>query len=298
MTKRAAVFLFLALFVVADAPRYGYAQDAPDESMRAFYVASRPKVRKKPKPRRTAPTTTVGAQPATHGTGAAPNAAAHGATVEPVSGEAAPLVTLGLGYTLFKRSPNGAAVRAAPKRTFATGDHLRLQLEPNIDGYLYVFYTNNGKNPTMLFPDARLDGGRNDVEAHTLAEIPSRQHPRFKWFQIVGEPAVERLFVVVARDPIPGVPVAEELVRYCQTFPSACPWKPSSELWRGIEAMAGNPLRVDTMTADVGQAQAPEEEGALSREIVLSSTDAQPTVVAISGSKDASMLVATIDIKH
>ena len=71
---------------------------------------------------------------------------------------------------IFMREPSGRAIRVEPTREFRTGDRIRIALEPNTDGYLYIFNSENGAAPKMIFPDARLDGGENWIEAH----VPDR----------------------------------------------------------------------------------------------------------------------------
>src|ERR1043166_3265266 len=111
---------------------------------------------------------------------------------------------IGLGYTLFLRDVNGRAVRVEPTREFHNGDRIRISLEPNIDGYLYVFHTEGDGAPEMIFPDSRLEGGDNWV-AHTFPiDVPStvETDERLRWFQFYGNPATEHLFVVVTREPL------------------------------------------------------------------------------------------------
>ncbi|HEY6247023.1 MAG TPA: DUF4384 domain-containing protein, partial [Pyrinomonadaceae bacterium] len=68
---------------------------------------------------------------------------------------------LGLGLTLFMRDSNGLAVRTDPSRVFQKGDRVRVLLETNSDGYLYIFNTTNDGPPTMIYPDADLDEAGN-----------------------------------------------------------------------------------------------------------------------------------------
>src|SRR5205085_3447738 len=109
---------------------------------------------------------------------------------------------IALGYTMFMRDVNGRAVRIDPTREFHNGDRIRISLEPNIDGYLYVFHTEGDGQPEMIFPDARLEAGENWVEAHVPMDVPStvETDERLRWFQFYGNPATEHLFVVVTRE--------------------------------------------------------------------------------------------------
>src|SRR5574341_908006 len=57
---------------------------------------------------------------------------------------------IGLGYTLFMREPSGRSIRVEPTREFRTGDRIRLALEPSVDGYLYIFDSEDGGSPKMI----------------------------------------------------------------------------------------------------------------------------------------------------
>jgi hypothetical protein len=79
---------------------------------------------------------------------------------------------IGIGYTLYMRDPEGNAIRVDPTREFRAGDRIRLSIESNTDGYLYIFHTENNGEPQMLYPDTRLEQGDNRIEAHVPYEIP------------------------------------------------------------------------------------------------------------------------------
>jgi hypothetical protein len=86
--------------------------------------------------------------------------------------EAAPQPTapepgaIGLGYTLYQRAESGEVKRVRASQPFYENDQVRFVIEPNIDGYLYIFYTENDGEPEMIFPDHRLSQGANQVKAH------------------------------------------------------------------------------------------------------------------------------------
>ncbi|HEY0003785.1 MAG TPA: DUF4384 domain-containing protein, partial [Pyrinomonadaceae bacterium] len=168
-----------------------------------------------------------------------------GASKNPASGKSSAGGTkgmvaapIGIGYTLFMRNLNGEAVSVDPSHEFRTGDRVRIALETNTDGYLYVFYTENGNNPQMIFPDARLNRGENFIGAHVPTEIPSslETDERLQWFAFDQNPATERLYIVLTREPLPLVPTGEKLVAHCSAAQNRCPWRPVPELWTQVQA--------------------------------------------------------------
>src|SRR6478672_1397661 len=84
---------------------------------------------------------------------------------------------IGLGLTLFTRDANGLAVRVDPSHEFHKGDRVRVLLETNADGHLYIFNTTDDGPPVMIYPDPQLDEAGNYCRAHEPLEIPSSVNP-------------------------------------------------------------------------------------------------------------------------
>lgn len=88
-----------------------------------------------------------------------------------------------------------------PGTTFHSGDRIRLLLEPNIDGYLYILQTGSSGKESMLFPHASINGGRNEVMRGRLYSIPSEG--LFRFDNRAGE---EKLKVILSRTPLDSLP--------------------------------------------------------------------------------------------
>jgi hypothetical protein len=231
----------------------------------------------------------------TKGTGATVTANANaGAGVKAYNAPA-----LGVGYTLYMRNENGEAVRVDPSRNFRTGERVRLLLETNTDGYLYIFNTTDNGDPVMIYPDTRLDDGGNYIEAHVPIEIPSReeQDENFRWFTFDNKPGTERLYVVFSREPLPGVPIEDDLVRHCGQNGQNCPWRPSSALWAQVKA--GMNARVQVARSKTyGQAQTSGEVDAVNRGIGLTRSAPEPSVIRINASTTSGLLVTVLELAH
>jgi len=211
-----------------------------------------------------------------------------------------PLPAIALGYTIFMRDMNGRAVRVDPTREFHNGDRIRISLEPNVDGYVYVFHTENDGPPEMIYPDARLEGGENWIEAHVPVDIPStiEADERLRWFQFYGNAGTERLYVVVTRDPLPEVPIAETLINFCTASKDKCPWKPPVEAWAQVQLASKAEVRVVTSKVSAGQAQTEKEQVATTRGLGLDQTAPQPSVIRMSAATNAPVLVTILDLVH
>ena len=90
-----------------------------------------------------------------------------------------PLPALGLRYTLLKKTGDGQ-VETDADAVFHAGDHIRLAVETNDDGYLYV--VNRGSSGTwkVLFPSAEIKGGDNRIAAAHAIRNPFRLHVRIR----------------------------------------------------------------------------------------------------------------------
>ncbi len=203
---------------------------------------------------------------------------------------------IGLGVTLFMRDSNGLAVRVDPEHVFQKGDRVRVLLETNSDGYLYIFNTTDDGPATMIYPDAELDDAGNYLQAHVPFEIPSSvsTDERLRWFAFDQVAGTEHLFFVFTREPLSGVPIDDDLIAFCKD--SKCPVKPSSEVWALVQKQMQEPLKTDK-TQEFGSAQTANEKQAASRGIGLSKEDPPPSLVMMASSA-RSTLVATLDLIH
>lgn len=207
---------------------------------------------------------------------------------------------IGLGYTLYMRDANGDATRVDPARVFHEGESIRIALEANTDGYLYVFHTENAGKAEMIFPDARLGRGNNFIRAHVPYEVPSNLEAdeRLRWFVFDATPANEHLYIVVTRQPLPDVPTGESLVSYCQDTNHSCPWNPPANAWSPIKHAQETEQVAVSKIKDEGRALTQGEREAATRGLGLSQDAPPPSVIRMTASSTTGILVTTIDLIH
>ena len=284
----------------------GIAAPLQDEDVRGAFLTSRPK--EKPassgavtKPNRRRPKQPTG--PSNPGSSSkTPDKKPQPSSTPPstTSGSTKPVNAprIGLGLTLFMRDSNGLAVRVDPDHVFQKGDRVRVLLETNTDGYLYIFNTTDDGPAVMIYPDADLDEAGNYLQAHVPFEVPTSQsaEERLRWFAFDEKGGTERLFFVFTREPLKGVPIEDDLIALCRDSKESCPVKPNSEVWAAVQKEMQEPLKTDKKQQE-GKAQTPAELQASTRGLGLAKNDPEPSLVMMASSARPT-LVTTLDLIH
>jgi hypothetical protein len=131
---------------------------------------------------------------------------------------------LGLRYSIL-RSNGGEYREVAPDTVFHSGDRIRVAIEVNDAGYLYIAMKGASGTWKILFPTGEIAGGNNRVESGQQYTIPSAPG-RFAFDQQPGE---EQLFIVLSRRPEPDL---EHLIYSLGTSgvsPTSTPAQPSEQ---------------------------------------------------------------------
>ena|ERR1700730_908241 len=292
------IFLSLLIALAGFGSMQSSAQQ--DEDVRGAFLTTRPKASgntEKPGPR--SQTSRRRPKAITTNATTANNAAPAGSTTNASTPRKASPQRLGLGLTLFMRDSNGLAVRADPSRTFHKGDRVRVLLETNADGYLYVFNTTDGGQPVMIYPDAELDEAGNYIRGHVPWEIPSSAaaEERLRWFTFDQSSGAEKLYFVFTREPLSAVPIEDDLITYCRENKAKCPFKPATDVWAQIKKELDEPVRI-AKAEHFGKSQTAPEHQAASRGIGLNREDPEPSLIMLTASTSQNMLVATMDLIH
>lgn len=297
--------VLLLAIVCACAVAIGSAAPPPQdqEDVRGAFLTSRPKDKPatsesstKPSRRRPKPTVPgdTGKKPEKkpdHPAG--PSGSTKPETAKPVN-----VARIGLGMTLFTRDSNGLAIRVDPERVFRKGDRVRVLLETNTDGYLYIFNQTNDGPVMMIYPSEELDDAGNYIKSHVPWEIPSgaANEERLRWLTFDENPGTERLFFVLTREPLNGVPIEDDLIALCRNSSGSCPWRPPTDVWDVIKKQMQEPLAKDN-SGRFGKAKTSPEEAASTRGLVLAKEDPEPSLIMLASSTSP-MLVATLDLNH
>ena len=120
---------------------------------------------------------------------------------------------LGLRYSILKQV-GGQTVEVDPESVFHSGDRIRLSVQANDTGFLYIVLRGSSGKWTPLFPSKEIMSGNNKVERGGSYEIPLGS----VWFAFDEQPGTEKLFIVLARQPEPDF---EKLVKSLRQDSSA-----------------------------------------------------------------------------
>jgi hypothetical protein len=107
---------------------------------------------------------------------------------------------LGLRYALVQ-VVNGVEQEVSPTATFRSGDQVRVKVEGNRDGYLYVIARGSSGVWKPLFPAADINGGDNRITARRAQRLPSNTQA----FTFDDQAGQEQLFVIYAAEPVKDV---------------------------------------------------------------------------------------------
>ena len=105
-------------------------------------------------------------------------------------------VTLGLKYRLWKLTL-GRALEADPAGPFLPGEPIRLTVETNDAGYLYIVHLQPGGLWRRLFPDPDIEQGNHFIRSGLIYPIPPEEG-----LELQFPSGQERLFVALSRAPI------------------------------------------------------------------------------------------------
>ncbi len=107
-----------------------------------------------------------------------------------------------------------APIRVAAGKPLAAGQRVRLSIEAPREGFLYVvnreqYADGTFSKPYLIFPTLRTRGGKNDVKAGRIIEIPDQQDnpPHFTLRRQREGQTGEVLIVLVAPEPLEGIKI-------------------------------------------------------------------------------------------
>ena len=109
---------------------------------------------------------------------------------------------LGMRYSVLKRNAAGSFEEVDPDTNFRSGDRIRVKVDSNNTGYLYIVAQGSSGAWQLLFPSAEVAGGSNLIQPGESRMVPSGDRGQWAFDDRGG---VEKLFVVLTRQPEPDL---------------------------------------------------------------------------------------------
>ena len=133
---------------------------------------------------------------------------------------------LGLRYSIVKSTGGGQAVEVDPDTLFHSGDRIRLNIQSNDRGYLYIVMRGSSGRWSLLFPSKEILEGNNLIEQGKQYEIPLGS----VWFAFDEQPGTEKLFLVLARTAEPDLDKLIDSLRPTGPSPAGPGKKPAGSV--------------------------------------------------------------------
>ncbi|MEP6537512.1 MAG: DUF4384 domain-containing protein, partial [Bryobacteraceae bacterium] len=106
-----------------------------------------------------------------------------------------------LRYRVLQKQPDGGFAGVDPSSTvFQSGDQVRIHIEANQDGFLYIVQRGSSGQWGVLFPAATINNGNNRTTAFQAVEIPSAAGRGFMFDARAGR---ENVFLLYSCRSIP-----------------------------------------------------------------------------------------------
>jgi hypothetical protein len=199
---------------------------------------------------------------------------------------------LGLRYSVLKYAGEGEYLEVDPELVFRSGDKIRLRVEVNDPGYLYILHQGSSGSWRVMFPAPDYDAGSNRVAPGRTYDIPGRTRLVFD-----EQSGVERLFLVLTRQPEKDL---DSLIYQLETGAAKSgPEKPKPVKTMMASAAIGNPtvqeMRGRVVARDLVFEKVKEEAPLESSG--RKSSETAVYVVNRTGSTD-SRLIAELGLQH
>jgi len=102
---------------------------------------------------------------------------------------------MGVTYWIDLLDANGNLTRVPSTRVFSSGDRIKLNIESNQNGYLYVLNIGSSGNSHVIFPNAGVNS--NQITAGLPYTIPFKTYMRFD-----NNPGEELLLIMLSPTPL------------------------------------------------------------------------------------------------
>jgi serine/threonine-protein kinase len=114
----------------------------------------------------------------------------------PVYSSAASVPISKMEVSLIRRDKRGNEETVSPETRFYNGDGVRIRIQADQKGFLYILSRGSSGKVSMLYPDPRIQGGNNQIAKGQEVRIPTDDG----WFYFNRAPGTETIYLLFAEN--------------------------------------------------------------------------------------------------
>jgi serine/threonine protein kinase len=116
-----------------------------------------------------------------------------GATADsPVTSPTAPGPVSKMKVSLIRRDKRGNEETVSPETRFYNNDGVRIRIQADQNGFLYILSRGSSGKVSMLYPDRRIQGGNNQIVKEQVVSIPTGAG----WIKFDNKTGTELIYLV------------------------------------------------------------------------------------------------------
>jgi serine/threonine protein kinase len=116
-------------------------------------------------------------------------------------GPSAPIAFSTINVSLVRRGKAGMEEPVALNTAFYSGEGVRVSIQTEQNGFLYILLLGSSGKVSMLYPDPRISSGNNQIDKGKKVNIPTNTD----WFKFDKNPGVETIYLVFAENKTEGI---------------------------------------------------------------------------------------------
>jgi serine/threonine protein kinase len=114
----------------------------------------------------------------------------------PAPSPTTPIAISKMKVSLIRRDRRGNDEPVSPETTFYNGDGVKLRIQADRDGFLYILSQGSSGRVSMLYPDRRIQGGKYRIVKGEVISIPTAGG----WITFNETPGVEMVYMIFAEN--------------------------------------------------------------------------------------------------
>jgi hypothetical protein len=114
----------------------------------------------------------------------------------PVNSPVASIPISKMKVSLIRQDKRGNEEGVSPETTFYSGDSVRIRIQADQNGFLYIVSRGSSGKVSMLYPDRRIRGGDNQLVKGKVVSIPTDGG----WITFDKKPGTETLYLLFAEN--------------------------------------------------------------------------------------------------